>query len=145
MLSPPNTPAQSSVSDSSSSAQAQKTRLRINKNNICLNIVKPNRCKVRNINDVIQELNISAIDLMKIDTEGSEYDILSCLNDEILRSIFWITGELHGNRDFELLDYLNSLGFSISFKKLINNRLFMFSAGKKEIISQLSRKEIRIL
>jgi FkbM family methyltransferase len=102
-------------------------------------------CKVRNINDVIQELNISAIDLMKIDTEGSEYDILSCLNDEILRSIFWITGELHGNRDFELLNYLNSKGFSISVKKLIDNRLFMFNAGKEEIISQLSRKEIKIL
>ena len=102
-------------------------------------------CKVRNINDVIQELNISAIDLIKIDTEGSEYDILSCLNDEILRSIFWITGELHGNRDFELLNYLNSMGFSISVKKLIDNRLFMFNAGKEEIISQLSRKEIKIL
>ena len=102
-------------------------------------------CKVRNINDVIQELNISSIDLMKIDTEGSEYDILSCLNDEILRSIFWITGELHGNRDFELLNYLNSMGFSISVKKLIDNRLFMFNAGKEEIISQLSRKEIKIL
>jgi FkbM family methyltransferase len=102
-------------------------------------------CKVRNINDVIQELNISAIDLIKIDTEGAEYDILSCLNDEILRSIYWITGELHGNRDFELLNYLNSMGFSISVKKLIDNRLFMFNAGKEEIISQLSRKEIKIL
>ena len=102
-------------------------------------------CKVRNINDVIQELNISAIDLIKIDTEGAEYDILSCLNDKILRSILWITGELHGNRDFELLNYLNSMGFSISVKKLIDNRLFMFNAGKEEIISQLSRKEIKIL
>ena len=102
-------------------------------------------CEVKNINDVIKDLNISLIDLIKIDTEGSEYDILSSLNHEIINSVSWITGELHGNRDFELLDYLNSLGFSISFKKLINNRLFMFSAGKKEIISQLSRKEIRIL
>ena len=102
-------------------------------------------CKVRNINDVIQELNISAIDLIKIDTEGAEYDILTCLNDKILRSILWITGELHGNRDFELLNYLNSMGFSISVKKLIDNRLFMFNAGKEEIISQLSRKEIKIL
>jgi len=102
-------------------------------------------CKVRNINDVIQELNISAIDLIKIDTEGAEYDILTCLNDKILRSILWITGELHGNRDFELLNYLNSMGFSISVKKLIDNRLFMFNAGKEEIISKLSRKEIKIL
>ena len=83
--------------------------------------------------------------MIKIDTEGAEYDILSSLNDEILLSILWITGELHGNRDFELLNYLNSMGFSISVKKLIDNRLFMFNAGKEEIISQLSRKEIKIL
>ena len=98
-----------------------------------------------NINDIIEELGISSIDLIKIDTEGAEYDILSSLNDEILLSILWITGELHGNRDFELLNYLNSMGFSISVKKLIDNRLFMFNAGKEEIISQLSRKEIKIL
>ena len=80
---------------------------------------------------------------MKIDTEGAEYDILSSLNDEILLSILWITGELHGNRDFELLNYLSNMGFSISVKKLIDDRLFMFNAGKEEIISQLTRKEIK--
>ena len=60
-----------------------------------------------------------------------------------MRGISWITGELHGNRDFELLDYLNNLGFLISVKKPINNNLSLFSAGKKTIISQMSRKEIR--
>ena len=102
-------------------------------------------CKVRNINDVIKELEISEINLVKIDTEGAEYDILTSLNDKIFKNISWITGELHGNRDFELLNYLYSMGFSISTKKLIDNRLFMFNAGKKEIISKLSRKEIKIL
>ncbi len=56
-----------------------------------------------------------------------------------------MTGELHGNRDFELLNYLESLDFSISLKKEIDNRLFMFNAGKAKIISQLSRKNIKIL
>ena len=102
-------------------------------------------CEVKNTNDVIKELGITFIDLIKIDTEGAEYDILTSLNNKILQNISWITGELHGNRDFELLDYLDSLGFSVSFKKLINNKLFMFSAGKKEIIDQLTRKEVRIL
>ena len=102
-------------------------------------------CKVRNINDIIKELKIDEIDLIKIDTEGAEYDILTSLNDKFFESISWIAGELHGNRDFELLNYLNRMGFSISVKKLIDNRLFMFNAGKKEIISQLSRKEIKIL
>ena len=62
-----------------------------------------------------------------------------------LKKTSWITGELHGNRDFELLNYLNDLDFSISLNKNIDNRLFMFNAGKKEVISKLSRKEIRIL
>ena len=102
-------------------------------------------CEVKNINDVIQENNISSVDLIKIDTEGAEYDILTSMKDEFLKKTSWITGELHGNRDFELLNYLNNLGFSISLNKKIDNRLFMFNAGKKEVISSLSRKEIKIL
>jgi FkbM family methyltransferase len=102
-------------------------------------------CEVKNINEVIEKLNIKSIDLIKIDTEGAEYDILTALQKRILRNTSWITGELHGNQDFELLHYLNNLGFSISMKKNIDNRLFMFHAGKSEIISQLSRSEIKAL
>ena len=49
-------------------------------------------CEVKNINDIIEELGINAVDLIKID-----------------------------------------------------NRLFMFNAGKKEVISKLSKKEVKIL
>ena len=56
-----------------------------------------------------------------------------------------MTGELHGNRDFELLNYLEGLGFSIALNKEIDNRLFMFNAGKADVISKLSRKDIKIL
>ena len=101
-------------------------------------------CEVRNINEVIEELNIESIDLIKIDTEGAEHDILMALQEKILIDTSWITGELHGNQDFELLNYLNSLGFSISLNKEIDNRMCIFHAGKPEIISQLSRKEIKI-
>ena len=102
-------------------------------------------CEVKNVNDVIQEIGVTSVDLIKIDTEGAEYDILTNMKDEFLNKTSWITGELHGNRDFELLNYLNDLGFSISMNKNIDSRLFMFNAGKKEVISNLSRKEIRIL
>ena len=102
-------------------------------------------CKVRNINEVIKELNIESIDLIKIDTEGAEHDILMALQEKILRNTSWITGELHGNQDFELLNYLNNFGFSICMKKNIDNRLFMFHAGKLEIISQLGKREIKAL
>ena len=99
-------------------------------------------CNVKNVNDVIEELGIPSVDLIKIDTEGAEYDILTSIKTEFLEKTSWITGELHGNRDFEVLNYLNDLDFSISMKKNIDNRLFMFNAGKEEIISQINRKEI---
>ena len=102
-------------------------------------------CKVNNINEVINKLNIQSIDLIKIDTEGAEYDILMTLQENILKNASWITGELHGNKDFELLNYLNNLGFSISLNKQIDNRLFMFHAGKLEVISKLTRREIKSL
>jgi len=102
-------------------------------------------CIVKNINDFISEEGISSVDLIKIDTEGAEFEILTTFNKEYLDKTSWITGELHGNRDFELLNFLDISGFSISVHKNINNRLFMFNAGRKEIISKLGRKEIRIL
>lgn len=102
-------------------------------------------CEVRNINDIIKEIGVTSIDLIKIDTEGGEYDILTALNTNLLKHVSWISGELHGNRDFELLAYLESLGFSISLKKNIDNRLFMFNAGNRRIVNNLSKKEIKIL
>ena len=45
--------------------------------------------------------SINHVDLIKIDTEGAEYDILTSIKKELLTKTSWITGELHGNRDFE--------------------------------------------
>ena len=81
--------------------------------------------------------------MIKIDTEGAEYDILTGLEEKILQESDWITGELHGNRDFELLNYLIGLGFIVSMTKKIDNRLFMFHAGKANIISKLNKKDIK--
>jgi FkbM family methyltransferase len=102
-------------------------------------------CEVNNINEVIKKLSIQSIDLIKIDTEGAKYDILMALQENILKNASWITGELHGNKDFELLNYLSNFGFSISLNKQIGNRLFMFHAGKLEVISKLTRREIKSL
>ena len=98
-------------------------------------------CDVRNINEFLHNNSIDSVDLIKIDTEGAEFEILSCLNENLLKKVSWITGELHGKNDFKLLDYLNKFGFSISLKKQIDNRLFMFSAGRENIISKLSKKQ----
>jgi FkbM family methyltransferase len=102
-------------------------------------------CYIKNIDDIINELGINHIDIIKIDTEGAEYDILMSLKESILKNSSWITGELHGNKDFELISYLTKLGFSIGLKKLIDNRLFMFHAGKPDVINGLTRREIKSL
>ena len=102
-------------------------------------------CEVKNINEFLKDHDIDSIDLIKIDTEGAEFEILSTLNKNLLKKVSWITGELHGNNDFKLLDYLHRIGFSISLKKQIDNRLFMFSAGKENIVTKLSKKEKKLI
>lgn len=89
--------------------------------------------EVKEINGVLSDHNIKNIDLIKIDTEGAEYDILTSLDENILSSVKWIIGELHGNKDFELLAYL-SKWFDIGIKKSLGKRLFMFSACNKKIL-----------
>ena len=102
-------------------------------------------CNLKNINEFLNENTIDSIDLIKIDTEGAEYEILSCLDENLLTNVSWITGELHGNNDFKLLDYLNKFGFSICLNKEIDNRLFMFTAAREDIISKLSKNQKKLL
>lgn len=109
------------------------------------NLHKYVSCKLREVNEIIEKLKIKSIDLIKIDTEGAEFDILTSIDERVLRGTSWITGELHGERDFELLNYLENLGFLISLKKEIDNRLFMFSAGKANLVSKLSKKDIKTI
>jgi FkbM family methyltransferase len=103
------------------------------------------KCKIKNINNILKEIDITSIDLIKIDTEGAEFDILTSLDSEILSNVSWITGELHGNKDFELLDYLVKIGLKIGLNKEIDNRLFMFNAGKSKIVSMMNGKELKLL
>jgi FkbM family methyltransferase len=98
-------------------------------------------CKVRNASDMLNELGITKVDLLKIDTEGAEYDILMSIDKKILEQVRWITGELHGYKDFELLNYLEKLNFNIGMKKNIDNRLFMFHCVKQNIIDKLSKQD----
>ena len=48
---------------------------------------------------------IAAADVIKIDTEGAEWEILTSIDRTLLSQVRVIMGELHGRRDFELLDY----------------------------------------
>ena len=103
------------------------------------------KCEIRNIQNTLTGLNVKEIDLIKIDTEGAEFDILTSLNKKYLEGVKWITGELHGYRDFELLSYLQSLGFRIGVKKQMDNRLFMFHALNNKTLEMLNKRDVKKL
>lgn len=79
---------------------------------------------------ILAELGIRQVNLVKIDTEGAEYEILTSLSDAVLGEVKWITGELHGERDFELLAFL-SRWFDCSVHKTLDSRLSTFNARNK--------------
>ena len=84
---------------------------------------------------MMRDIGIESADVIKIDTEGSEYDILTNLGRDFLGKVKWIYGELHGNRDFELLAFLGEQ-FEIGVKRTIGKRLFMFQARSKTAFSE---------
>jgi FkbM family methyltransferase len=86
---------------------------------------------VRRVAAVLAELGLQAVDVVKVDTEGAEWDILTAFPENVLRSASYVTGELHGNRDFALLDYL-SRWFDVGMRKKLSSRLFNFQAVAKK-------------
>ena len=90
----------------------------------------PNEIEIKSINSVLDDLQISEIDIIKIDCEGAEKEILeslSCLN----RSKY-ITGELHGVGEYRILEMLSD-NFNLSFSKKLLERNFNFSALRKDL------------
>ena len=88
---------------------------------------------VKCVASVLKDLSLEKIDIVKIDTEGAEWDILTAFPQSVLQTAKYITGELHGNRDFALLEYL-SRWFDVGMRKKLSSRLFNFQAvAKKEI------------
>lgn len=88
------------------------------------------KVRMREINSALGELDATEIDLIKVDTEGCEYEILCALSPKLLQSVSWIIGELHGQKDFELLGYL-SQWFDIAIHKSLRNRLSHFEAARR--------------
>jgi len=83
--------------------------------------------EVRNAQMEMERLGIKSADLIKIDTEGAEWDILTAFDPRFLAGTQLIMGELHGHKDFALLDRL-APDFDIGLRKGIRNRLFNFYA-----------------
>ena len=71
------------------------------------------------LDDIIEENNLSYIDILKVDIEGSEYDIMPNISDDAYSKIKQITIEFHDFIDSELkikteniINKLEALGFS---------------------------------
>jgi len=84
-------------------------------------------CQVRRLDDVLLELGIGKIDLIKIDCEGAEAEVLSSLSPQILEDCQWIVGELHDPSAFTLLARLTP-HFDLDCKKRMFSPLFRFHA-----------------
>ncbi|MFQ5994991.1 MAG: FkbM family methyltransferase [Acidiferrobacterales bacterium] len=93
---------------------------------------RPTMADIRAVPDAFAELGIDRVDLIKIDTEGAEYDILTSMDRSVLSNVSWIMGELHGNRDFELLAYLSEW-FDLEVHKKMESHLFLFNARNKSL------------
>lgn len=87
--------------------------------------------EMRTPQGMLAELGLKNIDLIKVDTEGSEYNIITAFDEAILSKVRWITGELHGERDFELLAFL-SRWFDLDVRKTLRKRLFTFAGCNKK-------------
>ncbi len=78
--------------------------------------------------EAFAEYGISTIDLIKIDTEGAEYDILTAIDPAVLSEVKVIVGELHGHLDDEAIAHLEqwfdverrAAGGRLSFFRAVN-------------------------
>jgi FkbM family methyltransferase len=87
---------------------------------------------VRHAGRAVAALGAAKIDVIKIDTEGSEWEILTALGADLLRGVGVIMGELHGRKDFALLDFLQPM-FHIGAVKQSRTRLFNFHAINRDL------------
>lgn len=87
---------------------------------------------VRHAGRQFAELGVAQADIIKVDVEGSEWEIMNALGEDFLSKTKYICGELHGHRDFELLASL-SRHFHIAVRKSLRDRLFMFQAVNKAL------------
>ncbi len=97
-----------------------------------VNAARSKSVPVRHAGRALTELGIREADVIKIDTEGAEWEILTSIDRQLLGSVRVIMGELHGRRDFELLAYLQPM-FHIGAKKQLRTRLFNFYAVNRSV------------
>ena len=104
----------------------------------------PVECEIRRLDDLLSEIGIGQVDLIKIDCEGAEADIFSTLPDEILNRCQWIVGELHDDTGFNVLARL-APHFHLDVKKKMFRPRFRFHACNNSKMQELSRSDLDAL
>ena len=104
----------------------------------------PVECEIRRLDDVLRELDIAQIDLIKIDCEGAEADVFSTLPDEILNRCHWIVGEFHDHTGFEVLARV-APHFHLDLKKNMFRSRFRFHACNVSKMQQVSHLDLDAL
>jgi FkbM family methyltransferase len=104
----------------------------------------PVECEVRRLDDVLRELGLAQVDLIKIDCEGAEADVFSTLPDVILNECQWIVGEFHDHSGFEVLARL-APHFQLDLKKKMFRPRFRFHACNISKLQELSRSDLDAL
>jgi FkbM family methyltransferase len=104
----------------------------------------PVECEVRRLDDVLRELGIAQVDLIKIDCEGAEADVFSTLPAEILDRCQWIVGEFHDHTGFAVLARL-APHFHLDLKKKMFRARFRFHACNISKMQELSRSDLDAL
>lgn len=99
--------------------------------NVNVDTSKSQQIEVRDSRAFLTEIGVKKADLIKIDTEGAEYDILTTMDKGLLSNVKWIIGELHGIRDYELFEYL-SQWFDLDIRKSLRSSLYQFNARNKK-------------
>lgn len=88
------------------------------------------------LTDIIQKNNLQTIDLLKMDCEGSEYDIMYHTGPELIRRINKMMIEVHNldderNNINDFNQYVQSLGYTTSYSP-INSFCYALEATRKE-------------
>ena len=104
----------------------------------------PVECEVRRLDEVLREIGMVHVDLIKIDCEGAEADVFSSLPDEILNRCHWIVGEFHDHTGFGVLARL-APHFHLDLKKKMFRPRFRFHACNIDKMEELSRGDVDAL
>ena len=98
--------------------------------------LSPTSCQIKHAGDVVRNLGLTKVDLIKIDCEGAEYDVLTSLPLDLLRQTKWIVGEMHDELAFPLLALL-APHFDLDLKKRMFAPFFRFHACNLSCVRQL--------